>query len=139
VKQERLAGEKAEQERRAQQEAEAERRAAEKAEAERHALENTQPGPTPTKSQGSGARPETKPGQPGVGEPPPPKPYVDPKTIAASIKKGDGYMDHGQYAKAIQEFQNGLRLEPTNNVLRQKLNQARAAQAEEQQLGIPHE
>lgn len=68
---------------------------------------------------------------------PAPKPPVDPKKIADIIRKGDSYRDQGQYTKAIREFEFGLKLDPRNKVLRQKLQEAREAEAAERRIGLP--
>jgi eukaryotic-like serine/threonine-protein kinase len=64
----------------------------------------------------------------------PPKPTVDPAKIAGAIKLGDFFLGRGQYDSAINEFQKGLSLDPTNATLREKLDRARKAKAAESRV-----
>jgi eukaryotic-like serine/threonine-protein kinase len=64
----------------------------------------------------------------------PPKPAVDPARIAGSIKLGDFYLSRGEYDNAINEFQKGLALDPTNSTLLQRLDRARKAKAAESRV-----
>jgi tRNA A-37 threonylcarbamoyl transferase component Bud32/tetratricopeptide (TPR) repeat protein len=91
-------------------------------------------------------KPTAPPNPPSIPIPPPapptpvpttPKPPVDPKAIADIIRKGDSYRDQGQYAKAIIEFELGLRLDPRDKELRRKLEKARDAEAAERRIGLP--
>ena len=77
--------------------------------------------------------------QPRVQPPPspvyqPPRPTVDPKRISAAMKMGDFYFERGEYDKAIDEFQQGLMLDPSNAELRSKVARARRAKAAEDLL-----
>jgi serine/threonine protein kinase len=68
---------------------------------------------------------------------PPPKPEttaVDPKKISAAIKLGDFFLDRGAYDDAVQEYQRGLNLDPTNQTLKARIERARRAKAAEQRL-----
>ncbi len=47
---------------------------------------------------------------------------------------GDFYFDRGEYESAIGEYQRGLGLDPTNQVLRAKIDRARRAKAAEEKL-----
>jgi serine/threonine-protein kinase len=67
-------------------------------------------------------------------EPPPARPAVDSKRISAAIKMGEFYFDRGEYEKAIEEFQQGLALDPSNQDLRIRIARARRAKAAEDQL-----
>jgi serine/threonine protein kinase len=67
-------------------------------------------------------------------EPPPAKPAVDSKKVSAAIKMGEFYFDRGEYEKAIEEFQQGLTLDPSNQDLRMRITRARRAKAAEDQL-----
>jgi cytochrome c-type biogenesis protein CcmH/NrfG len=59
---------------------------------------------------------------------------VDPKRISAAMKMGDFYFERGEYDKAIDEFQQGLMLDPSNAELRSKVARARRAKAAEDLL-----
>jgi serine/threonine-protein kinase len=65
---------------------------------------------------------------------PPPPPHVDQAKIAGSIKLGDFYLSRGEYDNAINEFQKGLSLDPSNSTLREKLDRARKAKAAESRV-----
>ena len=64
----------------------------------------------------------------------PPRSAVDPRRINAAIKMGDFYFERGEYEKAINEFQQGLALDPSNQELRNRITRARRAKAAEDQL-----
>lgn len=64
----------------------------------------------------------------------PPRSTVDPAKIAGSIKLGDFYLSRGEYDNAINEFQKGLSLEPSNAQLRERLERARKAKAAESRV-----
>ena len=65
----------------------------------------------------------------------PPQPTtVDPKQISAAITLGNFYLDHGDYDKAIAEFQKGLRLDPSNPTLRESFRRAQRAKAAEERI-----
>jgi serine/threonine protein kinase len=59
---------------------------------------------------------------------------VDSKQVTAAITLGNFYLEHGDYDKAIAEFQKGLRLDPSNPTLRQSLLRAQKAKAAEQRI-----
>jgi len=68
-------------------------------------------------------------------EPPPPvKPAVDTRRVNAAIKMGEFYFDRGEYEKAIEEFEQGLALDPTNQELRSRVARARRAKSAEDLL-----
>ncbi|MBI4166852.1 MAG: tetratricopeptide repeat protein [Acidobacteria bacterium] len=67
-------------------------------------------------------------------EPPPSKPVVDTKGVNAALKMGQFYFDRGMYEKAINEFQQGLALDPTNAELRSSIARARKAKQAEDLL-----
>jgi cytochrome c-type biogenesis protein CcmH/NrfG len=69
-----------------------------------------------------------------VPPPQPEKPAVDPKKISAAIKLGDFFLDRGAYDDALQEYQRGLNLDPTNQALRARIERARRAKAAEERL-----
>jgi serine/threonine protein kinase len=64
----------------------------------------------------------------------PPQPTADAKQITAAITLGNFYLDHGDYDKAIAEFQRGLRLDPSNQTLRESIEKAQKAKAAEQRI-----
>jgi tetratricopeptide (TPR) repeat protein len=66
--------------------------------------------------------------------PPPPKPTVDTKRVNASIKMGQFYFDRGEYEKAIEEFEQGLALDPSNSQLRSNIARAKKAKQAEDLL-----
>lgn len=68
-----------------------------------------------------------------VTVPPPPKPRraVDPSKIRAAIKMGQFYLDRGDYDKAINEYRQGLEIDPSNQQLRNLIQRARRAKAAE--------
>lgn len=59
-------------------------------------------------------------------EPPPvqPQPGPDPKAVKSTITLGDFHLGRGEYDDAITSYQRGLQLDPSNSVLRQKLDGA---------------
>ncbi|HUU13849.1 MAG TPA: protein kinase [Terriglobia bacterium] len=65
---------------------------------------------------------------------PPQRTAVDPKQISAAITLGTFYLDHGDYDKAIAEFQKGLRLDSSNQTLRESLRRAQRAKAAEERI-----
>jgi serine/threonine protein kinase/predicted negative regulator of RcsB-dependent stress response len=52
------------------------------------------------------------------------------KRISEALEKGEKYLDRHQYHDAMTEFQMGLQLDPTNQELKGKLDQARQAARE---------
>ena len=71
---------------------------------------------------------------PPVRAPAPQPAAVDPKQISAAITLGNFYLGHGDYDKAIAEFQKGLRLDPSNQNLRESLRRAQRAKAAEERI-----
>ena len=72
------------------------------------------------------------PGGPSAEPPrhsPPASPHVDPNKIAAAIALGDIYYNRAEYDMAIAEYKKGLRLEPSNRDLRNRLQRAQASKA----------
>jgi serine/threonine-protein kinase len=61
-------------------------------------------------------------------------PPVDTKKIKAAISMGEFYFDHGDYDKAIDEFQQGLAIDPANMDLKSRISKAKRAKAAEEQL-----
>ena len=47
---------------------------------------------------------------------------------------GEFYFDHGDYDKAIDEFEQGLALDPANMDLKSRISKAKRAKAAEEQL-----
>ena len=66
--------------------------------------------------------------------PPPSKPTVDTKRVNAALKMGQFYFDRGEYEKAIEEFDQGLALDPSNSELRSSIARARKAKQAEDLL-----
>ncbi len=62
------------------------------------------------------------------------KPAADPAKIAGAIKLGDFYLARGEYDNAINEFQKGLNLDPSNATLRGRLDRAIKAKAAESRV-----
>jgi len=56
-----------------------------------------------------------------VTNPPPPPPPVDQKAVRAAMTMGDFHLGRGEYDDAIASYQKGLRLDPSNSLLLQKL------------------
>ena len=67
-------------------------------------------------------------------EPEPVKPVVDTKRVSAALKMGEFYFERGEYEKAIEEFRQGLALDPSNRELRSRIARARRAKAAEELL-----
>jgi len=61
-------------------------------------------------------------------------PPVDTKKVKAAISMGEFYFDHGDYEKAIDEFEQGLALDPANMDLKSRIAKAKRAKAAEEQL-----
>ncbi len=61
-------------------------------------------------------------------------PPVDTKKVKAAISMGEFYFDHGDYEKAIDEFEQGLSLDPANMDLKSRISKAKRAKAAEEQL-----
>ncbi|MFB3920516.1 MAG: protein kinase [Terriglobia bacterium] len=86
------------------------------------------------------ARPEptvetpSRPRIPIARRPEPQTPSIDPKQISAAIKMGDFFFERGEYDSALGEYQRGLGLDPTNQVLRAKILRTRRAKAAEESL-----
>ena len=53
-----------------------------------------------------------------------------------ALKRGQAYMDQGEYDRAIREFQNALKQDPTDRELNRRIDQAQRAKAEEERLRI---
>jgi tetratricopeptide (TPR) repeat protein len=58
------------------------------------------------------------------------------KATTDALKSGQAYMDQGEYDRAIREFQNALKLDPTNRELKRRIDQAQRAKVEEERLEI---
>jgi tetratricopeptide (TPR) repeat protein len=56
--------------------------------------------------------------------PPPAPPAVDSKAIKAKMTMGDFHYGRGEYDDAIANYEEGLKLDPSNADLRQKLDVA---------------
>jgi tetratricopeptide (TPR) repeat protein len=71
-----------------------------------------------------------------LAEPPaqPAKPAVDPRKITAAIKMGDFYFERGEYDKAVDEFEQGLALDPSNQDLKNRIARVKSAKAAEDRL-----
>ena len=54
--------------------------------------------------------------------------------MKAAIAMGDLYYDRGDYDSAISEYQKGLRADPTNKTLQNKIQNAKKAKAAEERL-----
>jgi serine/threonine-protein kinase len=65
---------------------------------------------------------------------PTPRPAVDTKRVNAALKMGQFYFDRGEYEKAIEEFQQGITLDPSNPDLRSSIARARKAKQAEDLL-----
>jgi serine/threonine protein kinase len=66
--------------------------------------------------------------------PTPAPPPVDVRAVKAAIAMGDLYYDRGDYDSAISEYQKGLRADPTNKTLQNKIQNAKKAKAAEERL-----
>jgi len=93
-----------------------------------------QPFVKPTRPQPSQETTTPPPIREVAPEPEPEKPAVDPKKISAAMKLGDVFLDRGEYDSAIQEYQRGLMLDPTNEKLKARIERARRAKAAEERL-----
>jgi lipopolysaccharide biosynthesis regulator YciM len=67
-------------------------------------------------------------------EPPPAKPAVDTRKVKAAIAMGRLYHERGEYDKAIEEYQQGLAADPTNQDLKDRIAAARRAKAAEEAI-----
>ena len=67
-------------------------------------------------------------------EQPAPAPSVDTKPVKAALAMGDLYYDRGDYDNAIREYQRGLAADPSNRILRSKIEAAQKAKAAEQRI-----
>ena len=56
------------------------------------------------------------------------------KLLNAALQQGDIYYENGQYDNAIREYEKGLKLDPSNALLRQRIRRARTAKATEESL-----
>jgi serine/threonine protein kinase len=56
------------------------------------------------------------------------------KQVEAAKRQGDNYYDHGEYDNAINAYQGGLKLDPSNVQLLQALQSVRTAKATEQKF-----
>lgn len=59
---------------------------------------------------------------------------MDEKAVKAALATGDLFYTRGDYDNAIAEYQKGLRADPPNTVLREKIQAARRAKAAEERL-----
>jgi serine/threonine-protein kinase len=59
---------------------------------------------------------------------------VDPKKIKGAITLGDFYFKDGKYADAIQAYQEGLNLDPSNSDLLGRMERAKKAKAAEERI-----
>lgn len=62
-----------------------------------------------------------------VAPPKPVQPAVDPTRIRSAITQGDFFLKRGEYDSAIAAYQEGLNLDPSNQQLRDKLEQTKKA------------
>jgi tRNA A-37 threonylcarbamoyl transferase component Bud32 len=67
---------------------------------------------------------------------PPPKPAVDARKIKGQLTLGDFYMKDGEYDKAIAAYRDGLKLDPGNTELRERIARAQRAK-EAERLYVP--
>lgn len=88
--------------------------------------------PTPARVTKSTPPPTRK--IPVVRQPEPQKPAIDPKQITSAIKMGDFFFGRGEYDSAVAEYQRGLGVDPTSQILRAKIDRARRAKAAEEKL-----
>ena len=56
------------------------------------------------------------------------------KQVEAAKRQGDNYYDNGEYDKAINAYQGGLKLDPSNAQLLQALRRAQTAKAAEEKF-----
>ena len=59
---------------------------------------------------------------------------VDIRAVKAAIAMGDLYYDRGDYDSAIAEYRKGLKADPSNSTLKDKIQTARKAKAAEERL-----
>jgi cytochrome c-type biogenesis protein CcmH/NrfG len=59
---------------------------------------------------------------------------VDPKKIKGAITLGDFYFKDGKYADAIQAYQEGLNLDPSNSDLLGRMERAKKAKTAEERI-----
>ncbi len=59
-----------------------------------------------------------------VPPPPPPPRKADPAKVRAAIKRGDNYLNRGQYDQAISAYQDGANLDPQNSEVSDRLARA---------------
>jgi hypothetical protein len=52
---------------------------------------------------------------------------VDTRAVKSSITLGDFHVNRGEYAEAIDSYQKGLQIDPSNSVLREKIRNAISA------------
>jgi serine/threonine protein kinase len=64
----------------------------------------------------------------------PAPPVVDERAVKAALAMGNLYYDRGDYDSAINEFQKGLRADPSNSVLQGRIQAAKRAKAAEERL-----
>jgi serine/threonine protein kinase len=79
-------------------------------------------------------RPAEKKAAPPRQKAAPSAPPVDVHAVKAAIAMGDLYYDRGDYDSAIASYQDGLRADPTNSTLKDKIQAAQKAKAAEQRL-----
>ncbi len=96
--------------------------------ASRSAARTTPTKPTPRQRE---AGPKTQPPPETAAPAPPP---VDVKAVKAAIAMGDLFYDRGDYDSAIGEYQKGLRADPANTTLQNKIQNAKKAKAAEERL-----
>ncbi|MBZ5513695.1 MAG: protein kinase [Acidobacteriia bacterium] len=92
---------------------------------------------SPSESRGSTrtARPQPLlPAREVAPERAPARPVVDPRQINAAVKVGDLLRERGDYDGAIAEYQRGLHLDPTNQVIKDRIERARRAKAAEERV-----
>jgi serine/threonine protein kinase len=90
---------------------------------------------------GQGIQPESAPAASqtptsgvSVGSTGPSASAVDPKKIKGAITLGDFYFKDGKYADAIKAYQEGLKLDPANPELLDRVQRAKKAQAAEEKI-----
>jgi cytochrome c-type biogenesis protein CcmH/NrfG len=59
---------------------------------------------------------------------------VDPKKVKAAITLGDSYLKDGKYDDAIKAYQDGLKLDPSNPDLLDRMERAKKAKAVEEKI-----
>jgi serine/threonine-protein kinase len=85
--------------------------------------------PTPTPNPETTSKPKPKPKPQILADIPKPKtetppPAPDPRQIKSTITLGDFHLGRGEYDDAIASYQKGLQLDPSNAVLKNKLDAA---------------